>query len=395
MNLSRWLTVMICTLSAYGQAEQLKMHVNAESAILINAESGAILYEKNAHTLHFPASTTKIATAIYTLEVRETALDDEVIAEQESIAMISEEAKKRANYILPSYWIEDDSTHIGIKKGEKFSLRDLLYGMMLRSGNDASNVIAQHVGGTVPNFMEELNAFLLKKGCINTHFTNPHGLHHPKHQTTAFDLATLTRIGLQNPLFCKIVSTVRYPKPKTNKQEASVFVNSNKLLKPGKFYYQKAIGIKTGYTSAAQNTFVGAAKQGDRVLIAVLLKTKEREDMFKDSIRLFNAAFDETKEQRIVLTKGGQTFVLQLEGAVEPIKTTIHEDVSLEYYPSEEPFIKCTLCWDPLTPPIAKGQRVGELTLQTSQGLIVQKVPLYAQEDVKMTWSYWLNSLLG
>jgi D-alanyl-D-alanine carboxypeptidase (penicillin-binding protein 5/6) len=374
-------------------AEGLSISVNAEAAILMNAENGTILYEKNAHTIHFPASITKIATAAYALKKKGGQLDTIVVAEQESIASISPEAKRRSNYTMPPYWVEQGSNHMGIKKGEELTLRDLLYGMMVTSANDAANVIAQHVGGTIPNFMTEVNAWLKEIGCEDTYFCNPHGLHHPKHQTTAYDMALMTREALKDPMFRQLVSTVRYTRPKTNKQESTTLVQSNRLLKPGPHYYPKAIGVKTGGTTMALRTFVAAAKQDDRTLISVVLRTKERFDIFTDTIKMFETAFNQPKVQRILLKAGPQKFALEFPGASIPVKTYIKDNLAIDYYPAEEPIMKCLLIWEKLKLPIVKDQRVGELSVEGSQGEIIKKVPLYAAEDVRPTWIQWLKGL--
>jgi D-alanyl-D-alanine carboxypeptidase (penicillin-binding protein 5/6) len=374
----------------------IDVSVKAEAAILMNADTGAILYEKNSRGLYYPASITKIATAMVTLQQAGDRLDEVVIADQECIGWVSEEAKRRSNYAMPSYRLVPGSSHIGIKKGEMLSLRDLLYGMMLASGDDASNVIAQHVAGSIPQFMQDTNAYLQKIGCLSTTFQNPHGLHHPKHQTTAYDMAVLTREALKDPRFCEIVSTVKYTRPKTNKQEASTLVQSNRLLRSGEYYYPKAIGVKTGHLSISANTFVGAARDGDRTLIAVLLKSDERKDIFLDSVKLFEAAFSQPKVQRTLLHRGPQKFLLTLEDAVAPIETYLVEDVVIDYYPAEEPKFKCMLSWDPSVKlPVAVGQRVGELQLVFEDSTVKRRLPLYAKEEAQPTWSFWMKSIFG
>lgn len=373
-------------------AEPLSISVNAEAAILMNADTGAILFEKNAKALHYPASITKIATAAYALKMKKGHLDTVVTAEQESIASIAPDAKRRSNYTMPAFWVEQGSNHMGIKKGEELTFKDLLYGMMVASANDAANVIAQYVGGTIPNFMTGLNGWLAEIGCKSTTFYNPHGLHYPKHQTTAYDMAVITREALKDPLFRQIVATVRYTRPKTNKQEPTTLVQTNRLLRSGRYHYPKAIGVKTGGTSMALHTFVGAAKQEDRTLIAVVLRTKERNDIFLDTTKMFEAAFNQPKVQRILLKSGPQKFALDVPGAANPVKTLIKENLTIEYYPAEEPKVKCLLQWDKLTLPIVKDQRVGELSLQTEQGTIIKKVPLFAAEDVQITWLQLIKS---
>lgn len=298
-------------------ATQLALSVHAESAILVNVDTGAVLYEKNPHTHHYPASITKIVTALYALQRVSDQMDVVVIADQDCVGTVTEDVKKRSNYSMASYVLTSDCSNVGIKRGDEIPLRDLFYGMMLKSGCDSSNMIAKYAGGTIPQFMDELNAYLQQLGCRDSFFCNPHGLHHPNQHTTAHDMALITREALKNPIFREIVGSVRYTCfGKKNKQAASVFMQSNKLLRPGgPYYYSKAIGVKTGYYSLAQNTLVAAAKDGERTLVAVLLKTQERKDTFLDAKKMFEAAFGQPKVQRTLLHRGIQKFTLQLDGA--------------------------------------------------------------------------------
>lgn len=381
------LLLFLLCISFHVFGEPLNVSVVADAALLVNAETGAILYEKKANELYYPASLTKIATAAYALKMAGDKMDVMIAAEQDSIASISDEAKRRSNYTLPSHWLETGASHIGIKKGEELSLRDLMYGMMIASGDDASNVIASYVGGSIPKFMDQLNAYVKELGCQNTHFTNPHGLHHPKLQTTAKDLFILTREAMKDPTFCQIVATRRYTRPKTNKQASTILVQTNRLLTNGKLHYSHAIGVKTGFHSFAQHNLVAAARQNDRTLIAVLLKTKERSDMFKDAAKLFEAAFNQQQVERVLLKAGPQKFTLELEDAAEPISTFLQDDIKLSYYPAEEPNVKCLLVWDEVKPPIAKNQKVGELRIVLDEERLYKSVPLLAEQDVNANWS--------
>lgn len=381
---------LILTLNIQG--EPLKLHVKAEAAILMNAETGAILYEKNAHKLYSPASTTKVATALYALKLKGDKLNEIVTAEQEDLATVAEEEKRNSNYTLPAYWLVKDGTHISLKKGEKMSFLDLLYGMMLASGNDASNVIARFAGGSIPSFMSGLNAYLKEIHCQNTTFYNPHGLFHPKHQSTAYDMALMTKEALKNPNFCKIVSTLSHPRPSANKQQVVNFVQHNKLLKQGPYYYAKAIGVKTGYHSKAEHTFIAAARQDQRTLIAVLLKTKERSDMFLDAVKMFEDAFNQNKIDKVLLKTGPQAFTLNYEAGSVPLETNLEADLTISYYPAEEPSYKSYLHWDNISPPILKGQRVGEIkVVQENSGNVIASTPLFAKNEVKETWKFWLT----
>lgn len=378
-----------------GDAAPLAISVQAESAILINGETGAVLYEKNPHTLQYPASITKIATAALALKLYKDNLENRVIAENDAVVCISEEERRSSKYTVPAYWLVPGGSHIGIKKGEELSLRDLLYGMMVASGNDAANVIAHHVGDNIPNFMASLNLYLKEMGCQNTVFYNPHGLHHPNHQTTAYDMARITQVTLQNPTFRQIVSTVRYTRPKTNKQPSATLVQTNRLLKTGKYFYPKAIGVKTGYTSNAQHTLVAAAEHDNRLLIAVLLKCKERENIFKDAIKMFETAFNQPKVQRILMKAGPQKFSIELPGAKNLLTTYLAEDLALSYYPAEEPKMKCLLYWNSIVLPVKKDQVVGEIRLLSEDDQTIKSIPLYASEDVSARWWWSLRERLN
>lgn len=388
------LTIFLLFFPFFGFAEPLSLTVAAESAILVNADTGTILFQKKPKMRMYPASLTKIATILYALKVKGNDLDEIIVAEQDCIGSVSEEEKQRSNYSLPSYWLVTDCSHMGIKKGEKLALRDLIYGTMIVSADDASNMIAYALGNHhIPRFMEELNGYLKSLGCYDTFFNNPHGLYHPKHVTTAYDLSLMAREAMKNPLFRTIVATKRYTRPKTNKQDSAILIQTNKLLRPGELFYPKAIGIKTGYISKAGNTLVAAAKEGDRTLIAVLLNVKERKDIFKDAIRLFEAAFNQPKVEKILIKAGDQKYLLDMSGASSSIRTYVKEDVTLSYYPAEEPKVRAFLLWDKVVLPIKKGQRVGELHLKTDENRLIQTVPLYAGSDVFLQWHYQLKKL--
>lgn len=373
----------------------LNITIEGEAGILINADTGAVLFEKKAHAQLFPASTTKVATALFALKLVDNNLQRKITAETESVISLSEAAKKKANYKIPAYFLEPDGMHIGIKAGEEMQLRELMEAMLIASANDASNVIAQALGPGIPTFIERLNAYLKEIGCKNTHYCNPHGLHYPEHVTTAYDLAWMTREALKNPVFCEIIAKPRFNRPKTNKQPAATYLHTNRLIRPGKYYYSKAIGVKTGYHSKAKKTFVGAARFEDRTLIVVLLGYPDRNEMFNDSIKIFDAAFNQPKVERVYLKAGLQTFKLKLPHSDKTLKTYLPENLSWSYYPAEDPKIKCYLHWDALNLPIRKNQRVGELQLISSlDGKVVKKIDLKAVDHVKRAWPHnWMANL--
>lgn len=403
------LKLLICMSLVSGAVEAaLEVKVAAEAAVLMNGNTGQILYAKGEHDRHHPASITKIATALVALEQASDRLDVGVVADADALGWLEVAAKRRSNYSLPAHWLEPGCSHIGLKKGEMLSLRDLLHGMMLVSGDDASNVIAKYaVGGEVQQFMEVVNRRLGEIGCRGTHFSNPHGLYHPDHYTTAYDMALLTRVALQNGAFRSLVKTVRYQRPATAQQKTTTFLQTNKLLVAGHaHYYPHAIGVKTGWIGIAQNTLVAAAEKEGRLLIAVLLKSKERSDIFRDAVALFEAAFAEPQIEKTVVKRGQQPFALALPSdgapgwlaaATRAVATYADDEVAIRYYPAEAPRLSYHLAWDRVALPVAAGQQVGTLTVTSDDGQVERQVPLRALDAVEeSTWQvlrhFWERS---
>ena len=288
---------------------------HGESAILMDAKTGHILYEKAALEERHPASITKILTTLIALEEKGNALGELVVTPRECVGSITPSEKQKANYQLPSHWIETASSHVGLKVGEELSLETLLYGVMLESGNDASNIVAHHVGGDIPTFVKAMNIRAQQLGCQKTHFTNPHGLHHPNHVTCAYDMALMTREAMRYPTFRKLAQAQYWKKEATNKQEATNWVQHNQLVRRGKkHYYSKAIGVKNGRTDAAGATLVGAAADGGRELIGVVLGCETVAGAYSDLTQLFEAAFNEQRVQRCLVRAGPQAFTTEVGG---------------------------------------------------------------------------------
>jgi D-alanyl-D-alanine carboxypeptidase len=244
--------------AAEGEAQ-----VTAPSYVVIEEPCGGVLYSQNAHDHRAPASLTKIATA---LVARERSPD--------LSAMVT------ANIDGPAFSLETDSTIMGLQPGQTVSLRDLLYGLLLPSGNDAALTIAEHVGGDVPSFVTMMNEEVKRLGLTDSHFVNPHGLDDPDHYTSAYDIAMLGRELIRQPALATIVREKSYQPA----WDGPAVWNGNRLV----YSYPGALGIKIGYTDEAQQTIVAAAERdGKRLIVAVL----GSESVYDDAISLFESAF--------------------------------------------------------------------------------------------------------
>jgi D-alanyl-D-alanine carboxypeptidase (penicillin-binding protein 5/6) len=377
--------IFLMYLSVVG-AKPLKIEVSAPSAVLMNAETGVILYAKNIHEQQYPASITKIATALYVLEKKGQKLDQLLEATTHALTTVPAYVRQVPDSKHPSHTLEHDGTSMGIQPGEMLSLYSLLHGLLLTSGNDAANVLAEHTSGSIDQFVSELNQYLKSNGIQETHFNNPHGLHHPEHWTTAYDMALITRLALKYEAFRQIVKTTKYQCPQSNKQSPRTLIQHNRLVKPGPFFYPKAIGVKTGYVAKAGHTFVGAATHEGRTLIAVLLNCTESEHRFRDSIKLFEAAFREKLLSRVLFAKESDSFTLQVRGAQVPLNAVLKEDLILNYYPAEEPAFRAEIAWNKYKLPIKAQEAVGTLRLVTENGKVLKELPIFAVQDVNQKW---------
>lgn len=248
--------------------------VNSSAAILMEAKTGAILYEKNPDEKHYPASITKILTTLVALENAD--LDDNI---------------KFTRKVLDA--VEQDSSRIGVEPKEVISLENCLYAVMLASANDVSAGVADNIGGSVKKFAKMMNKKAEELGCKNSNFVNPHGLHNKKHYTTAYDMALITQAAIQNEDFCKISSTLTHVIPKTKKTvEKRYLYNHHKMLQDTSYHYDGIEYGKTGYTTKAGNTLVSVAKKGDLELICVVLEAEGYQNAYKDTKKLFNYGFE-------------------------------------------------------------------------------------------------------
>ncbi|MFG6120878.1 D-alanyl-D-alanine carboxypeptidase family protein [Thalassobacillus sp. B23F22_16] len=264
------ISMIVLLLSAFtpqaGFAEKSEnLSIQSEAAILIDGESGQVLYEKNSEKKMYPASITKILTGIIAIE--QGNLEDKVI--------ISEEARNA------------EGTRVYLKEGEEVPLKKLVQGLLMNSGNDAGVAIAEHLAGSVENFTQVMNTFAEEKtGAKDSNFTNPHGLYDDNHYVTAEDMAKITKYAMKNETFKEIVGTKELDW-KGEEWETTI-INHNRLL----WRYDDATGVKTGWVSKSGHTLVGSAERDGMELIAVVLKANNAEHAYTEAGKLFDYGFE-------------------------------------------------------------------------------------------------------
>ncbi len=274
--------------------------IEADGGILMEAQTGTVLFAKNADQPYYPASITKILTALIVLE--HCSLDEEVTFSHDDV-----------------YNVEAGSSTAGIDEGDVLTVRDCLYALMLASANESANALACHVSGSREAFAELMNQTAESLGCTGSHFANPSGLNDENHYTTAHDMALIARAAIQNPDFLEIDGARNYKLPPTKRNpEGGYVANHHRMLvKNTSVYYPGAFAGKTGYTSIAGNTLVTCAQRNDMTLIAVVLNghqthypdTKALLDFGFDRFQVLKAADHETSYKALDndMTIGGMT----------------------------------------------------------------------------------------
>ncbi|WP_242875269.1 D-alanyl-D-alanine carboxypeptidase family protein [Butyrivibrio sp. INlla14] len=246
--------------------------IGAEAAILMDARTGTILYSKNIHEELFPASTTKIMTCL--LAVENANLGDKITFSNDAV-----------------FSVPRDGSSIGMDVGESITLEQALYGIMVGSANEVANAVAEHVSGSIDEFVALMNKRAKELGCTNTHFSNPNGLQTDDHYTSAYDLSLIARAFFDNELLCKVGNTPRYHFTATDTQPDDFYLNNKHKLITGEVKYDGIVGGKTGYTDQARETLVTCAERDGIKLICVVLK-EESPSQFTDTAVLFNYGFN-------------------------------------------------------------------------------------------------------
>lgn len=290
--------------------------ISSQSGVAIDADSGIVLYGKGINEKVYPASTTKILTAILALE--NLSLDKSVVVSKTAIS-------------IP--W---DSSSIYLKEGEVITVKELLYGLLLESGNDAANVLAESVSGSISEFVKLMNSKLSELGCNNTHFANAHGYSDPNHYTTAQDMAKLFRYCIKNDTFLEIISTKTYIVNETNKTKTKrYFSNTNRLIQKKSDsiysrYYEYCIGGKTGYTDEAGKTLVTYGKKDNKNVIVTVFNGSDingKDGRYTDAINLFEYSFNNFEKQKITKSEEYSFSYINLENR---LKYWVYMDGDLE-----------------------------------------------------------------
>lgn len=347
-----------------GTAEAQEISVSAQSAVLISANTSAVLFEKNAGQRLSMASTTKIMTALLALEEAERSGDSVVSITAEMVAV--------------------EGSSMGLQAGNELTLTNLAAGMLLASGNDAANAAALYLSGTQEKFADRMNRRAEEIGMENTHFVTPSGLDDEEHYSTAYDMALLAQEALQNERFRELCSSSSYQVTFTEPEQKITYSNHNKLLR----FYEGCIGVKTGFTKKSGRCLVSAAERDGITLIAVTLNAP---DDWNDHMAMLDYGFSKMKcvsfdgtdfsaelplvgaEQQSIRVRGGQ-------GGEVPLPIEEADQVTCRV-------LLPAFCYAP----VQKGERLGKLQYYLGDSP-VYSVPIFAGEDapaIQKEPSFW------
>lgn len=342
--------IFLCALPAFAEEPQ----ISAKAAVVMCAESGETVYSLNKDTKLSMASTTKIMTALIALEY---GADDTMITVTEEMVAV-------------------EGTSMGLKAGDSVSLKTLVKGMLLESGNDAANATACIVGGNIPNFVKMMNDKAKVLGMTSTSFETPSGLDGDNHYSTAYDMALLASYAIKNPEFRSICSAesmaVYYGSPPYRR----ILTNHNKLLK----IYDGAFGVKTGFTKKSGRCLVSAAEKEGKTLICVTLNAP---DDWNDHIKLFDYSFEKTNSHTVykdlsnvrMKIVGGSAQSVGIEQSYVPKYTSVSDnfELSCKVYLKQFEYA-----------PVSKGDVLGSILYFDKTGKIIFEIPLCAKESVQI-----------
>ncbi len=378
------LAVMMCSLLVPASAAQEDLNLFCTHAVLLDANHGEVLYDMKANERAYPASTTKVMTALLVMEAIQTGR-----LTSGTVITVNETAIQD----IPGSYVVS-----GFKGGEEITVEELLYCLLLPSSCDASNILAEAVDGTVEDFVAHMNRRAGELGCEGTHFTNTYGRHNEEHYSTAYDLALIMRAALEHDLFRTIIKTASHTVPATNMAKERYFFNTNGLISNlylEGYVYDKCIGGKTGNTDEAGRCLVAAAEDGDELLISVVLgsgpmevpgEAKLKQGQLRESRRLLEYGF--SNFHRVTITRG--------EEPVEKVKVTMSrqaDEVNVKPQGSitrtlpktmdmDDIETRITLFSKEVEAPVEEGQVMGTMTL-SYEGEVYGTLDLVAVTSVE------------
>lgn len=337
--------------------------ISAQSVILLDAHSGRALFEKNSNHQLPMASTTKIMTGL----------------------LACESGKLGKTVKVSPFAAGAEGSSLWLKIGEKQTLENLTYGLMLKSGNDAAVAIAEYLGGSVEAFALLMNKKAREIGAVNTNFENPHGLDSENHYTTAYDLALIAREAMKNKLFSKIVATRTYTIPNPNEKWGRALKNHNKLL----WSFEGCRGVKTGYTKRCGRCLVSYAERNGEELICVTLNAP---DDWNDHTYLLNYGFENYNCKEVAKKNNTAYELIYDEENNRKVKLLYSKDCKITIGNDEKVTTKIQI--DKLRIPSKKGTKAGKITVYCNN-IPIEEIPLVTASAVKkLTFLHRIKELL-
>jgi len=363
-------------------------NIESPAAILMDLNTGKILYEKNINKKMYPASLTKVMTAILALE--NCNLNEVATVSYDAVMSIA------SGYVTANLQI-----------GEEVTVEQLLYVLMVGSANDSAVVLAEHISGSVEDFADLMNEKAKEIGCTSTNFLNPYGAHDENHYSTAYDLALMAKYAMQNETFRTLVSTTSYKLPITNKYEKEdrLFTTTNALLmvsnntRADNYYYKYATGIKTGFTTPAKNCLIASANKGNLELLTVVLGAGQNDEglsnRYLDTINLFEYGYD-NYALREVIKSGGVVQTVNISNATRDTKkldAIVQNDISvlIKAEDKNNALLPTVHINEDLKAPINQGDVIGTVTY-TVEGIEYTE-NLVANNNVKKS-RFFVNTLV-
>ncbi len=357
-----------------------ELDIEAKAALIVETNTGKVIYEKDAQKQNYPASVTKVLTAILVIE--NCKLDDMATVTKTAVSNIPE------GYVTAPLFVD-----------EKISIKDLLYALMLKSANDAAYVLAEHVGGSVEGFAEMMNKKAKEIGCKNTHFVNPNGIHDKQHYTTAYDMFLISKYAMQNETFAKIVSTYKYTLSATNKytKEDRVMESTNSFLNPQSAYYNENVkGIKTGTTKQAGNCLITDSQKEGLNFITVVLGAETSDSKFSETKKMIKYVFNNYSLEKLN-KKDDKIKTIEVNGATKETKMLdliLSEDIEVmkNTKTTKEELTPNVVLNEEISAPIKAGDELGHVEYNIDG--IKYEAKLLAANDVEKK-TYFVEITIG